>query len=643
MCGFLGWFKAKPDPWQEYESAHSASALKRLRHRGPDDAGMAAGAGWWMGFQRLAILDLSPAGHQPMSFGAGRFTLTFNGEIYNFRDLISETEGYERRSTGDTEVLGALLSRKPVDRVLNQLRGMFAFAWWDAEERSLVVARDAFGIKPLYYRQNAEGDLFIGSEMRALRHLAKARLTLSQRALAQYLRWGSVQAPDTMIEGIECLPPGHLLRWRDGQLRIERWFVPTWPGADGWEKHHARQVDAVRESILGSVQAHLVSDVPVGVFLSGGLDSTLMAACMRHLGQSDVHAFSIGYEENAGVPDESDTAARTAEFLGCRFTRERITAGGLLSRLDDYINSLDQPTGDALNTWLVSRLAAQHVKVTLSGLGADEWFAGYNYHRLAQLARLSPFTHVALGRVTGAASRLIDSLLPQRARGHKAWKALLHASGGAGQTAAEMHALARTIITPPHVARLLGLPPGEAHRWTEDNPLRSTLLAHLDDRAPDSWLQQLLMIETETYLANTLLRDNDCTSMAHSLELRVPLVDRQIFDLAGRIPPGAKLSLSKGKKVIREAFRHLLPPWINDDTQKKTFTLPLMKWMRTPGWREGIMDTLGSDALAVCDTKEARRLVERYYADSTETKAAWHLSQPVWLLFVLSRWLRAQV
>ncbi len=598
-----------------------------------------------MGFRRLSILDLSPGGRQPMSFGNDRYTLTFNGEIYNFRELKAGLPPREYRSSGDTEVLGALLESQTLTGALSKLRGMFAFAWWDRAERSLVVARDHFGIKPLYYRINEQGDLWIGSELRAVRRLSGAGLQVSKRALAQYFRWGAVQAPDTMIEGIECLPPGHLLRWHEGRLRVERWFTPSWPGQDGWEHGHAAQRDEVRKTVLASVEAHLVSDVPVGVFLSGGLDSSLMAACMKHVGQSEVQAFSIGYEEDAGVPDESDTAERTARFLGCKFMRERLTADSLEAKLDRYFATLDQPTGDALNTWLASELAGRHVKVTLSGLGADEWFAGYNYHRLALLAQRSPLARSALGRVTGSALRLAEVFLPQRARGHKAWKALLYAGGGAGGNAAEMHTLGRTIMPSATVAKLLGMPLAEAHRCSEDIPLRAGLIAGLDQRAPDAWLHQLLLLETETYLANTLLRDNDCTSMAHGLELRVPLVDREVFDLAGRLPPDSKLSMTSGKRILRESFRDLLPDWINHDSQKKTFTLPLMKWMREPKWRARIMDTLTSRQSIErgwANASQTQKLLARYFASSTDTKAAWHLSQPVWMLFVLESWALAQ-
>jgi asparagine synthase (glutamine-hydrolysing) len=362
---------------------------------------------------------------------------------------------------------------------------------------------------------------------------------------------------------------------------------------------------------------------------------------MKHLGQSDVQAFSIGYEEDAGVPDESDTAERTAQHLGCRFVRERLTADTLESRLDHYFASLDQPTGDALNTYLASQLAAQHVKVTLSGLGADEWFAGYNYHRLALLAQRSPLAQSALGRVTGAGLRFAEAFLPQKAKGHKAWKALLYASGGAGANATEIHTMARTVLSAPALGRLLGMPLAEAKRCTEELAPH----ANIAQQGPDSWLHQLLLLETESYLSNTLLRDNDCTSMAHGLELRVPLVDPEIFRLAGRLPPDSKLSMTTGKRILREAFKDLLPDWINHDKQKKTFTLPLMKWMRQPKWKARIIDTLTSQKARErgwVNPEQTQKLIDHYFASSSDTKAAWHLSQPVWMLFVLESWAESQ-
>lgn len=641
MCGFLGWFHPQPLPWSPEQQRLQSDSLRSISHRGPDDDGVMDSPGVWMGFRRLSILDLSPAGHQPMAFTGGRHTLTFNGEIYNFRELRAQLGEPVLASSGDSAVLGTLLATLPVEQVLERLRGMFAFAWWDAEKRELIAARDPFGIKPLYFRHHADGTLWIGSELKAVHQLSGGDCGTSRRAIAQYLRWGAVQAPETLFEEIQCLPPGHLLRWKDGKIDIRAYHTPSWPSQDEWIIDPVEQRRVVRETLLGSVQAHLIADVPVGVFLSGGLDSTLMTACMRQLGQTDIQAFSIGYSDDAGVPDETDAAERTARHYGCRFTRERVSAELLESKLDRYLQQLDQPSGDALNTWLVSEVAAQHVKVTLSGLGADEWFGGYNYMRLARLADRCGLAASALGAATGSVMRRLNALAPQSIKGHPVWKALFYAGGGAGQSVGDWHTHARSIIPESDLRVLMNLRADEPAAWTLETPERNHLLTHLDERAPDSWLHQMLMMETETYLANTLLRDNDATSMAHSLELRVPLVDKEIFALAGRIPPAAKLTNQGGKRILRDSMADLLPEWILNDQKKKTFTLPLMKWMRHPRWRDRIRDTLQSQACRErgwIDPAASQQVLERYEKSTDNSKAAWPLSQSVWQLFVLESW-----
>lgn len=582
-----------------------------------------------MGFRRLSILDLSDHAHQPMSFDGGHQTLTFNGEIYNFREL-RETLGNTRLpSTGDTAVLGTMLSRLRINRVLPQLRGMFAFAWRDDVRRTLCLARDHFGIKPLYYHLDGDGTLRYASEMRALRLLlASGAAGLSTQALAGYLRWGCVQGPDTADDGIRCLPPGHRLIWKDGDIEVERWFMPVWQARSEWVRDEEEQRHLVRMAVLDSVRAHLIADVPVGVFLSGGLDSSLMAGAMRHLGQKKIKAFSLGYEVDAGVPDETQAAERTARALDCDFHAERMSASDVESLLNGYIDSLDQPTGDALNTWLVSRFAAREVKVVLSGLGADEWWAGYTLHRLASLTMRSPLKHF------GLVARGCQALLPGSLQSHPSWRAAFFALGGHGNTPAQIQRSSRSLFMPAEVVRITGRSwseNGEGHRIAREAPLS----------APDSWLHEMLRVETETYLADMLLRDNDVVSMAHSLELRVPLVDKHIFALSARLPPDSKMTTHRGKIILREACKDLLPAHIYDDRQKKTFTLPLMKWMRTPRWRARIEDTLYSTACRQrgwLQPREVERLCSAYFSSSVETKRGWSLSQRVWVMYVLEAW-----
>jgi asparagine synthase (glutamine-hydrolysing) len=631
MCGFAGWFQAPGKPWPEDARKRQTATLAALHHRGPDDAGEAAGADWWMGFQRLSILDLSHHAHQPMSFEQGHQTLTFNGEIYNFRELReAHLASVHLPSAGDTAVLGALLSRNRLGKVLPLLRGMFAFAWRDEARRTLCLVRDPFGIKPLYYHLDAHGTLRYASELRALRKmLSTAEVgSLSPQALAGYLRWGCLQAPETVDDGIRCLPPGHKLTWEAGRIDVERWFMPVWQPARDWVRDEDEQRHLVRLAVLDSVRAHLVADVPVGVFLSGGLDSSLLAGAMRQLGQQRIMAFSLGYDEGAGVPDETDAAALTARHFDCEFHAEKVQCSQVEALLDAYITSLDQPTGDALNTWLVSKMAAREVKVVLSGLGADEWWAGYSLHRLASLTMRSPLRHL------GWLARAAQSALPAEWRSHPAWKAAFFTLGGHGSSPAAIQRSSRALFTPAEVAKITGTP------WQQgSDSLR--LLREAKLSAPDSWLHELLFTETQTYLADMLLRDNDGVSMAHSLELRVPLIDRHLFELSARLPPETKMNTNSGKIILREACRDMLPPHIYADRQKKTFTLPLMKWMRTPKWRQRIEDTLFSTS---CQQrgwlvrKEVERLCQDYFQSSVETKRAWQLSQRVWVMYVLEAW-----
>ena len=637
MCGFLGWFAKSPGA---QPPARLAPALDLLRHRGPDDAGTESGPGWWMGFRRLSILDLSPAAHQPMKFG-GSHWLTFNGEIYSHRELRGEFDGATFRSSGDTELLGRLIERDGPEAALGKLRGMFAFVWWDAERRTLTLARDAFGIKPLYIHEDSEG-ILVCSELAPLHFLLGEKSRVSQIAIAQYFRWGAVQGPDTIHENIESLAPGGVRTWSGGKWTSTRYFSPQWPGRDAWQEDDATTLAETRRQVIESVRAHLVSDVPVGVFLSGGLDSTILCAAMKELGVPEIRAFSVGYEGDAGVEDESDAARRTAEHLGVQFNVERVSSSSLFASFDHFITHLDQPSGDALNVYLVSQAAARQVQVALSGLGADEMFGGYNHYRILKLAMALRAWRFIPCRA--AVARLFDSL-PAQLKVNRTVRTLAFIAGAHGHNVPELFASARTIMQPGDVRALL---PGmrgaeDAAVFPRDWPAIS---ARIGNSAPDSWLNQVLLLEVQTYLKNTLLRDADCMSMAHSLELRVPFVDREIFALAGRVPPRMKLGARSGKLVLREAFRDVLPPWIYDDRKKKTFTLPLMRWLREPQWRDRVRDTLGSQACrgrGWCDPRETESHLDAFYGLADSGKRTFNYSQRVWQLFVLESWAQRHV
>jgi asparagine synthase (glutamine-hydrolysing) len=632
MCGFLGWFSKSPGA---QPPVHLNAALDRIRHRGPDDAGIESGPGWWMGFRRLSVLDLSPAAHQPMKFG-GSHWLTFNGEIYSHRELRGEFDPAMFRSSGDTELLGRLIERDGAEVAVRRMRGMFAFAWWDADSRTLSLARDAFGIKPLYVHEDGDG-ILVCSEVAPLRFLLAEKARVNQAALAQFLRWGAVQGPDTILGGIDSLAPGEVRTWSGGAWNSTRYFSPQWLGCDAWWENDRFVLAETRNRVVESVRAHLISDVPVGVFLSGGLDSSIICAAMKELGVPEIRAFSVGFEGDAGVEDESDAARKTAEYLGVQFNVERVSSRGLFDSFDHFINHLDQPSGDALNVYLVSRAAARHVKVALSGLGADEMFGGYNHYRMLKLAM--EFRAWRFIPCHAAITRLFDSL-PARMKVNRAVRTLACLAGARGRSVPELFASARTIMRPEDVRALL-----PAMHDADDAAFFPREWPHfsmgIESAAPDSWLNQVLLLEAQTYLTNTLLRDADCMSMAHSLELRVPFVDHEIFALAGRVPPRLKLGAKSGKLILREAFKDLLPPWIYDDRKKKTFTLPLMRWLREPIWKDRVHAVLGSQACrdrGWFDPRETESHLRAFYSLTESGKRISPYSQRVWQMFVLESW-----
>lgn len=630
MCGFLTWFGRRP------EVAALEAGLESIIHRGPDDSGIEADDFAWMGFRRLSILDLQPSGHQPMIFGEGRYVLTFNGEIYNFAELRRRYLGdVLLRSTGDTAVLGSLLERFPIEKVLSELRGMFAFVWYDRKERSIVGARDHFGIKPLYLKETSDG-IGIASEMRAIDVADGFSAELNPAAVRDFFRWGAVQAPHTMLSGIRALMPGEHFSWNaDRGLSLVPWFEPVWENSDSDVNCEAAWREKTRAAVLESVRAHLVSDVPVGVFLSGGLDSTLIACALKELGQTRMTAFSIGYEDGAGVEDESGVARKTADFLHADFHPHIIGPDTLADTFNRFVGGLDQPTGDGFNTFLVSELASQHVKVALSGLGADEFFSGYTFHRIHRNFSRSLLANPWLRRVGLPLVEQVASLSAFSKHSSKARKLASFARIFREESLPEIHRSWRGIFTEAELNTMF------ASSGVSAGTLRALDEATMQQRGGSNLSHQMLALETASYLPNTLLRDNDCVSMAHSLELRTPFVDREIFQLSASIPSACKLDAKRGKKILREAFDDLLPLWIKDEKRKKTFTLPLMKWLKAPAWQERLRSSFEQDDAALVQIGAQTLLrgqLEQFLSGSADDKSAWASSQRIWQSLVFHEW-----
>lgn len=593
MCGIAGILDKSLGPREELQARLEALNATQ-RHRGPDDQGT------WISQQghaglahvRLSILDLSPAGHQPMRSADGRWVICFNGEIYNFRELREELErdGLGFRTRSDTEVLLRLYERDGAAMV-ERLRGMFAFCIWDEREQTAFLARDPMGIKPLYYLRRG-GLLAFASEVRTLRKSGLAGRELDGAALVRYFESGSVAEPDTLLKDVRCLPAGHTLTWRAGETEIRRFWKL---GFGSEETGEAEAIDRVHAALLDSVRHHFVSDVPVGVFLSGGIDSTAVLALAIAAGQRDLETFSIGVDD-VGL-DESSAAARTAAHFSTRHHELRLDASAMAASFPRFLASMDQPSIDGFNTFTVAGFAReQGMKVVLSGLGGDELFGGYpSFEKVPRLAWLARVLDGVPGMRSGAA--LLERHLPR-----PQWRRAAGLLTGEPTMTRAWQAF-RGVFSPQEARMLASRYAGELN-WVESGREMNELAAS-DER------DQVSELELSRYMRNQLLKDSDVMSMAHGLELRVPLVDRALFESVSGIP--ARLRLQPGKRLLVKAVPEL-PTWTTE-APKRGFLFPYKKWLDSE-WGGAFKDVAGRLPVS---------------------KPSWY---QLWSVFMLERWLK---
>jgi asparagine synthase (glutamine-hydrolysing) len=647
VCGICG--IAFANRTSEAESRVRAMTAA-LQHRGPDDEGFlvneSRAPGLALGMRRLSIIDLK-TGQQPVWNEARDVAVVFNGELYNYRELRERLIRSRHRFTtqSDTEILVHAWEEWGED-CLEELRGMFAFALLDLRKRYaiaplLFLARDPLGIKPLYYTQTADGFAF-ASEVRALIAGGVAGKALSQDALTSYLLFGSVSEPVTMLEGVFSLPPGHrMLLYVPERRRTPRaraWWDPT----RGPATHEARKLSDVssaakrlRPMLEDAVRAHLIADVPVGLFLSSGLDSSAIAALAARA-QQRVRSFTLTFP---GTPyDEGPLASVVAKNCGTEHTEVPLYGGAILSRLDEAVDALDQPSMDGVNTYFVSWAAWQvGLKVALSGLGGDELFGGYptfvDAPRLARLMRLAWFVPRP---VRLAMAPLLRAAIAQRSTRDAARKAV--SAWLSPDALPHAYFFSRALFPTTELRRLIEPRFRPSSVGSDGVTLEPTWLGWLERSADGARKLEttagISWLELRSYTASTLLRDTDSVSMARSLEVRVPLLDTPLVEFVGALPEAARRRAGTPKALLVDAVRDLLPQEILSQ-EKRTFTLPWEEWLR--GSLRGRMEASFANPAAALAPHLCLAGVREVWAAFLGGKTSW--SRP-WSIYVLNEWCR---
>jgi asparagine synthase (glutamine-hydrolysing) len=553
---------------------------KTVQHRGPDDAGTWADAevGVALGHRRLSILDLSPLGHQPMVSACSRYVVVYNGEIYNFRELRADLEGrgHSFASESDTEVMLAAFSQWGVVDSISRMNGMFAIAVWDRQEHVLTLLRDRLGQKPLYYGRVGRALVF-GSELKPFHVFPGFGADIDRNALTLLLRRGCIAAPFSIFKGVNKLLPGHYVTIRADDRHEEVVQAPYWSlstvlesaRTDPFTGTEAEAVDALDELLRDATRLCLVSDVPLGAFLSGGIDSSTIAAMMQATNTGNTRTFSIGFTDASH--DEAPHAARVAAHLGTDHTEMYVTERDALDVIPQLPNIYDEPFADAsqIPTFLLSRLTRQHVTVALSGDGGDELFGGYGKYRYFDRAR-----HLArLPRPLRAAVAASLRATGRRQLGRIA--AVIEDAGSPDEIYIRLASIWKrpdeVVVGATEPEALLSSP----QNWPAlDEPVRSAMA-----------------VDTLTYLPDDILVKVDRAAMAVSLETRIPLLDRRVVEFAARLPLRMNYDGRQGKLLLRQVLSRYVPQELVERS-KMGFDVPLASWLRGDlrDWADGLLD-----------------------------------------------------
>ncbi len=591
-----------------------------IAHRGPDDAGIYMDDYVALGHRRLAILDLSPAGHQPMFDASGKIAIVFNGEIYNFLEIRSQLSEYNFKTQSDTEVILAAYLKWGVE-CLKRFNGMFAFALWNIETKELFIARDRLGVKPLYYTQK-DGVLYFASEVRGLLASGKVARKINRDVLAEYFTYQTVHAPSTLVKDVYMLMPGHYMLMKEGKVSIKRW----WSARENYSKaSEGKSYEEVCKNVyrllMASVERRLISDVPFGAFLSGGIDSSAIVGLMSRVQQQPVRTFTIIFDEEGF--SEAKYARLVADLFKTEHHEFRLTPEDFLKELPIALNALDHPSGDGPNSYIVSRITREAgITMALSGLGGDEFFAGYPvFNRSLQIQNMKWLFTIPkpIRKLAGAAYAGINSDITS--------DKMVQLLNQDDHTLNSSFPLSRQVGLPQHVKGLLGL------KSLPTDAIKEILATELSDGASQlPELSKVSIAEMSTYMQNVLLRDADQMSMAVALEVRVPFLDYELVEYVLGINDEFKKPHFP-KKLLVDSLQGLLPDEIVH-RKKMGFVFPWNVWLK-------------KELKPLCE-KNIQQLAKRDFIEQEYLLNAWERFQKgdaqvrwldMWLCTVLESWM----
>ncbi|MDR2114948.1 MAG: asparagine synthase (glutamine-hydrolyzing) [Planctomycetaceae bacterium] len=625
MCGICG------AVWNESAKAVDKATLDTmtdiLRHRGPDDRGTFLQQGIALGHRRLAIIDLTPSGSQPMPNEDETVWIVFNGEIYNFEQLRREliSHGHRFRSESDTEILVHLYEEEH-ENMLQRINGMFAMAVWDVRERKLFLARDRIGKKPLFYR-NEPNRLIFASEMKSILSVNGVPRNIDPTSLDDYLTYQYVPHPKTIFCGISKLSPGHFAVWQDGRLKVQRYWNVDW-NEENNRLTFEEWTEELRALVTDAVRIRLRSDVPVGAFLSGGIDSSVTAGIMQQECSQQIRTFCIGFPQKEY--DETAYARQAANLFGTKH-QEFIVTSDIENILPKIIRHYDEPFADssAIPTWFLCEMTRREVTVALSGDGGDELFAGYDRYRAVRLGMFAEKIPYIFRKILAGPIR---RFIPASTRQRSTLRRLKRFLEALGMEPLEQYLQWIAIFNRERRKKLYTPEFSEEIRGYDslDFLRRAEQLCSQRDR-----VTRISLTDMQTYLPCDIMTKVDTASMAHALECRAPLLDYRIAEWAAQLPIRYKIEGCYGKKILRETFRNLLPSDI-EHRRKMGFGVPVDHWFRKP-LREMVQDVLldsKTKQRGFFEPKFVEQLLKDHFANRFDH------AYRIWALFVFEHWMR---